>query len=248
MFYKISKGIFIILSFLLCFQNFYNLKANLYYVKTNGNNNNSGLSWALAWRTITHSCSNVIKNDTIYVSNGIYNEQIYFTNSGTSLSNLNIASYNPQGAILLGSGSGNHGFNSCVYLSNIQYIKISGFVFKYGLFNGIVLLGAAQNNIISNNFICSNNISGIYCGSNVMYNKMYNNYINGGAQINGILLNSANNNIIGSNNFISKNGQYGIHFTGFCTNNLIIGNIICSNGYYGVFLESSNINSINTSL
>ncbi len=51
-----------------------------YFVKTNGNNSNSGLSWQNAWKTIQKAADSMSTYDITYISNGIYFEQINITN------------------------------------------------------------------------------------------------------------------------------------------------------------------------
>jgi hypothetical protein len=64
-----------------------------YYVATTGNNANDGLSWATAWKTITHAVENspVTTGDVIHVADGLYNPAngenfpIDFITNGVSL-------------------------------------------------------------------------------------------------------------------------------------------------------------------
>ncbi len=57
--------------------------ATTYYVTTNGNNENDGLSEANAWRTIRYAVSQVVTGDSVNVKAGNYgNERIVFNVSG----------------------------------------------------------------------------------------------------------------------------------------------------------------------
>jgi len=68
-----------------------------YFVSTSGNNSNSGLNEAQAWRTITYAASSsspVQPGDTVYIKAGNYgNEKVIFQTSGTETSEITFKGY-----------------------------------------------------------------------------------------------------------------------------------------------------------
>ena len=54
----------------------FNVVASVYYVATDGNDNNSGQSLENAWRTIKHACENITGPATIFVKTGTYLEEL----------------------------------------------------------------------------------------------------------------------------------------------------------------------------
>ncbi len=60
--------------------------ATEYYVSTTGDNANTGLSWAEAWRDIQYAVDNVGSGDTVHVAAGTYNENIIIDKSLTVVS------------------------------------------------------------------------------------------------------------------------------------------------------------------
>ena len=65
-----------------------------YYVSTDGNNTNDGLTLGTSWATPSYAATQVNAGDTINLVNGTwYGEEIKFTNSGTSGNPITIKSY-----------------------------------------------------------------------------------------------------------------------------------------------------------
>lgn len=61
------------------------VNASTYYVKTDGNNSNNGLSEATAWKTITYAATQAISpGDIVYVKAGTYDKEIVEISSGIS--------------------------------------------------------------------------------------------------------------------------------------------------------------------
>jgi len=133
---------------------------NVYYVSTNGNDSNSGLSETNAWRTITFAASSlspVSPGDTVFIKAGDYgNEYVIFEKDGTASNRIIFEGYqnvpgdnpdlgweygdplDPSVMPLLDGGDRTTG--KCFYLLNRQYITIKniqiknykiGFVAKY---------------------------------------------------------------------------------------------------------------------
>ena len=73
------------------------LSQNVYYVTTTGNDSNSGLSEANAWRTITYAASSsspVSPGDTVFIKAGDYgNEYVVFEKNGTATTQIIFEGY-----------------------------------------------------------------------------------------------------------------------------------------------------------
>jgi len=60
-------------------------RAEHYFVKTDGDNNHTGLAESTAWRTISHATSRVVPGDTVHVKAGNYgNENVVMSVDGTA--------------------------------------------------------------------------------------------------------------------------------------------------------------------
>ncbi|HID03681.1 MAG TPA: hypothetical protein EYP18_10810, partial [Desulfobacterales bacterium] len=59
--------------------------AEEYFVKTDGDNDHTGLAESTAWRTISHATSQVVPGDTVHVKAGNYgNENVVMSVDGTA--------------------------------------------------------------------------------------------------------------------------------------------------------------------
>ncbi|MBN1897883.1 MAG: hypothetical protein JW827_03815, partial [Spirochaetes bacterium] len=150
-FIQSMKRFSIIILFLSFFLELPSLYSAIYYVKTNGNNSSTGLSWVQAWKTISHAASNVVFSDIVNVSNGIYNEKVFVSNSGSPGNYITFRSYNPHGTVLDGTG-----FSYAFFVTNRNYIRIQDFIIRKADRAGVYITGSSTNNIITNNIICSN--------------------------------------------------------------------------------------------
>lgn len=200
--------------------------AKTYYVKSSGNNNNSGTNWSSAWQTINHAGSNANMGDTVIISNGIYNESVSIKSNGSLNNPIVFQAYDNNNVIIDGSG-----YSFCFALTNNQYIQIHGFILKNATNSGIGLFGVSQFNIITSNTICSNTAYGIILsGDEVNNNLLLGNHVIGN-QI-GIMIDNGDYNTV-NRSFIHNNNSNGIAITGDTFNtagfNYISRNIIYSN-------------------
>jgi hypothetical protein len=132
------------------------------YVSTSGNDSNPG-TFAYPWRTIQHAANTVRPGDTVYVREGIYNESVNITASGSANAGP-ITFQNYPGEIAIVDGTGLTPSTSAVQglfnLVNISYVTIQGFEIRNyttSIANatpaGIWITGAGTNVQILNNLV-----------------------------------------------------------------------------------------------
>jgi len=167
---------------------------------------------------------NASDGDTIYISSGIYYENIIINKS------ISLIGEDKNTTIIDGSGTGD-----VVYIK-ADWVNISGFTIRNGGGAGIDI--DSNYNMIQNNTI-SNNNCGIYLIGASFNNLTYNNITSNNG--NGMSLGSSNYNTI-TENTITSNNDNGI-FLRLSDYNTIIGNII-SNKNNGVYIGGSNHNNI----
>ena len=156
-----------LLIILLIFLNHY-IYATTYYVKPDGDDGNSGLNWANAWKTIQKAANTMTNGDTVLVAAGVYNSgggtadtysaRVLITNSGTSLAPITYKAFT-NGAIIDASG-----LNCGIHIYKADYIVIDGFEVRNANNNGICLNTSAKYNTIKNCIVYSNSINGISIG------------------------------------------------------------------------------------
>ena len=112
-----------------------------YYVSTTGDNTNSGLSIADAWKTIAYAASSsspVLAGDTVFILQGTYNERVLVEKSGTFGTNIVFTNYQDDDVIVDGTGiSWGSSWNGLIDLSNRKYVEISGLNVKNADYGGI---------------------------------------------------------------------------------------------------------------
>ncbi|MCD6365445.1 MAG: right-handed parallel beta-helix repeat-containing protein [Planctomycetes bacterium] len=100
----------------------YNGAATVYYVSKSGRDSNAGTQ-AEPWLTIQHAASNVAPGDTVIVGDGIYEEHVNFSNSGTEGAPITFVSENgPTGAKIYGSNGGR-----TLQMDHVTDIIVDGF-------------------------------------------------------------------------------------------------------------------------
>jgi parallel beta-helix repeat protein len=174
--------------------------------------------------------SDTLDGHTIFVENGIYNENVIVNKS------LNLTGEDKNNTIIDGGGSGN------VVRIVTDWVNITGFTVKRsGLVSGYagITLENVQHCIISNNDISSNR-HGIRLGSS-SNNTITNNDIHSNSNYGISFPSSSNDNEI-SYNTVSNNG-FGINLDNFCSYNVIFNNTVINNNY-GIGLDDSSNNII----
>jgi len=132
-----------------------------YYVSTTGNDNNTGLSIAEAWRTIGKAANTIMSGDTVYVLTGIYNERVIVKYSGVDSNYISFLNYQNDSVIIDGTGiSWGGAWNGLFDISDKDYIVIDGINVKNSDYTGIWIEDASHI-IIKNNHTYNTFSSGI---------------------------------------------------------------------------------------
>jgi hypothetical protein len=124
--------------------------ATTYYVRTDGNDANNGLSNTPtdAWKTIQKGTATIVAGDTLYVQGpGTYTGTVTLTTSGTSTAQISIIGINNP--TLSGTGNG-------FYIQNQEYYTIQGF--NITGYNYPIYISADSNSPKSGIKILTNNI------------------------------------------------------------------------------------------
>lgn len=137
---------------------------NQYYVSTSGNDNNSG-TIDKPWKSINYAVKKLKPGDTLYIREGVYNETVNITASGSKSGGyITISAYPGEKAVLDGTGldpkSIGTGMFAMINISDQSYIKIEGLEIRNykttvskTCIAGINVDGACQNIEIRNNYI-----------------------------------------------------------------------------------------------
>ncbi len=112
-----------------------------YYVSPSGNNVNSGLTIADAWKTIAYAASSaspVLAGDTVFILQGTYNERVLVEKSGTFSTNIVFTNYQNDEVTVDGTGiSWGNSWNGLIDISNRKYVEISGLNVNNSDYGGI---------------------------------------------------------------------------------------------------------------
>jgi uncharacterized delta-60 repeat protein len=144
------KKVFIILaSFIMMMPAF----AGTFYVRTDGNDSNSGLENAPegAWATIQKAADTLNPGDTAEIQAGTYNEAVTITNSGTSEGYI---VFRANGEVVVNAEG------PAIRLDGANYIRLEGITCKSSTSSGISLVNA-NNNILVRNVSSSPDGTGI---------------------------------------------------------------------------------------
>ncbi|MDI6791778.1 MAG: right-handed parallel beta-helix repeat-containing protein, partial [bacterium] len=127
------------LTYIITYENTGGVGANVYYVRPDGNNSNSGTgsSASEAWQTIDYAASTIGPGDMVYVAPGTYNELVTIDNSGSS-GNRSYYIADTNGSKFSDISAGDvivdvqNSRNYCFYLLGKNYITIDGFTVRNG--------------------------------------------------------------------------------------------------------------------
>lgn len=213
------------------------------------------------FRTIAEAVSNSRPGQTIYVKNGTYNEKIDFRTSGTFEFPITLRPYKDHKPVLDFTNSSDE--NPRVEI-NADHIVVQGFEIREG-WDGVKIYG--NNNLIKENHIHSNNISGIIivnAENNIIENniidknglgsdKCINNGKSNPKQCHGIYLSNykcrggLNGNIIRKNHILRHPGR-GIQWNGEgCNNHIertVVEENVIENNSWGIVLYHGVYNSV----
>lgn len=153
-----NKNIFIglVLIFgLLMPYNFVRSQGLIYYVATNGNDNNS-CSITQPCKTIQKAASILIAGETVLIRGGTYNERIVPTNSGTAGNYITYSAYPGETVIVDGTNINMSSEDGLFYLKDKHYIKIENITIQNSRDMGIYVLGTYSPRTNTTNIILSN--------------------------------------------------------------------------------------------
>ncbi|WP_059050232.1 right-handed parallel beta-helix repeat-containing protein [Paenibacillus senegalimassiliensis] len=98
-----------------------------YYVATNGNDSNAGTSTA-PWKTLQHAADVVPAGSTVYVRDGVYNQKLKITRSGSAAQGpIVFTNYGTEQPIIDGTGLTVSGSQGLVELEDVSYVTVQGF-------------------------------------------------------------------------------------------------------------------------
>jgi len=213
-----------------------------FYVSPSGNDASDGSS-ATPWQTIQGAINNnsVSNGDIIIVKDGTYNENVDVTKE------LTIKSENGYSSTIVAAVSTDQ---SVFQINGINNVTIEGFT-AYGATTawsncGVKIFNNANHCTINGNRCgydgSHNNWKGIQLRNNADNNTISNNICNYNLESGIQVYNGSDNNTI-LNNELSNNGGgyqgYGIQTDGSSISNIVRGNIIENNAYYGIRLQNN---------
>jgi hypothetical protein len=105
------------------------LRGTIYYLNPNGSDGNNGGSEANAWSTFSHALSAIRAGDELVVLDGVYNQEVSISISGTSSLPITIRAKNDGQVTIDGQ-------------NNRQPLSLSG---NYIIFKGIVMKNSSGN-------------------------------------------------------------------------------------------------------
>ncbi|MBN1996466.1 right-handed parallel beta-helix repeat-containing protein [candidate division KSB1 bacterium] len=99
----------------------------IYYVATNGDDNNAGTDPAQPWRTVQHAADMMTAGDSVIIKGGVYNEQLSTVRDGNAQTGPIVFSHWPgETPIIDGTGvqTGQTGFNISHSYINLRGLEI----------------------------------------------------------------------------------------------------------------------------
>jgi hypothetical protein len=138
-------------------------KTFVYYVSTSGNDANSGLSIADAWKTVRHAAGTLTAGDSVYILAGTYTDtaRVIVENSGSVDNYIVFTNYQNDTVILDGTGIiWPEKWFGLFDISYNDYIAVTGLKVKNSDYTGI-WADHANHIIINNNRTYNTKTSGI---------------------------------------------------------------------------------------
>ena len=170
------------------------------------------------------------KNDTIFIENGIYHENIVIDKP------ITLIGENKTQTIIDGRNAGN------TIKINAENVTIKQLTIQHsGIYFPNAGINLSTSYAIIENIILKNNFYGITL-FNAQHNSIQNNMIQDNDQC-GIYMSYSSNNYF-SNNTITNHTYNGFGLYGASNNNIIQNNTLTKNGYCAVNIRSSSMNTI----
>lgn len=115
---------------------------NSYYVSPQGNNNNPG-TIIHPWRTIRKAASMVEPGDVVYIRDGVYQESVNISTSGTGNAPIYFQAYPGENPVIDGNNFTipDYDWGPLLTISG-NYIRVSGVEVRYSRGMGVVLTGS----------------------------------------------------------------------------------------------------------
>jgi len=231
-----------------------NMFAKTYYVSTTGNNSNSGLTTALAWKTMAYAASSsspVVAGDIIYVQSGNYGaEKVVFQKSGIAGNPISFIGYkttpgdappllvnnaNPYASFLstdmpLYNGGNRAAGGTAFNCTNQKYLVIKNFQIQ-NYVNGFVAGGVSQtagNHVLYNiNIMSVGDVNASYSGAGFLFGSMGTSFSNYNTITNCMVVNAPAEgmSINGDNNIVTDCKVYCNENTGGASTDYYI--ILC---------------------
>lgn len=211
-----------------------------FYVDDSGKDSNMGTR-SQPFRTIQKAAQMMMlgppfcTKSTCYINPGTYYAQSVFIYTNNNPGYMVFTKLSNEMPVLFGPVPGTPAFT----LTNTSRVVISGLVTKFYT-NGIMIKGAATNNIITRNTICSNDHGGIWLISDSADRNIIslNNIYGRPLQNNGIIIADGDNNLIVSN--ISHDHEDdGIYLSGSARSNIVRYNTCYNNHWRDILLVNA---------
>ncbi len=213
-----------------------NIYAGIYLLQSDNNDLNDNIVSNNAQYGIYLSSLGVVSRNNYFTNNTVYNnlKGIFLQSPQDSTLTNNTVFNNTNNGITLDSSGDNFDTENNTLIGNTVLNN----------YNGVIIDDMNYNNLIQNN-VSNNTYKGIYLFdshyNNLTENTVLENCVFGIYQnIGGLHLTTSNYNFIENNN-ISNNGDNGVYIGGYygCGNNNLSGNILSSNGWYGISLKGA---------
>ena len=94
----------------------------VYHVSTQGSDSNDGSENA-PWRTIQYAMYEVTPGSEVYIHEGVYNERLYVTNSGSPGKDILFSNYGEERVVIDGTGFDN---TSIIEMYHVEHIHLRG--------------------------------------------------------------------------------------------------------------------------
>lgn len=113
----------------------------VYYVAKNGNDNNPG-TISSPWRTISKASRMLEPGVTVYIREGVYQESVKFSASGTKDATINIRAFRGETPVIDGNNySLPHDYGAALLEISGNYVNVSGLEVRYSSYLGVLVEG-----------------------------------------------------------------------------------------------------------
>ncbi len=224
-----------------------------YYVSTEGNDNNSGLSVAEAWQSIQKAADVLQAGDTVFIKAGIYYEYIIPANSGNAGNYITYTACPGDEVIIDGTNSTgpgkylNYSDRGIFDIKDKKYINVIGLVIRNSGNGGGIMCRYGSSCInIQNNHIYNCGATGIGAGYSRYSHPMAANITAKGNRIEKCALagrealsfRSVKNFEISNNVVRDIPSREGIDVKSGCSDGIICNNYVVNTGAVGIYIDA----------